>query len=139
MSPGQRPRGLTLWSALGTVYLVWGSTYLAIALAVETLPPLLSAGLRFLTAGLLICLWLAVRRISFRATRRELVGVATVGLLLLLGGNGFVVLAERTVPSGVAALIVSSIPLWIVVLRRLTGERVRADLYLGVALGLGGV
>src|ERR671937_2517242 len=139
MSPGQRPRGLTLWSALGTVYLVWGSTYLAIAIAVETLPPLLSAGLRFLTAGLLICLWLAVRRASLRATLSEVAGAATVGLLLLAGGNGLVVLAERTVPSGVAALIVASVPLWIVVLRALTGERVRGDLIGGVLLGLAGV
>jgi drug/metabolite transporter (DMT)-like permease len=139
MSPGQRPRGLTLWSALGTVYLVWGSTYLAIAIAVETLPPLLSAGLRFLTAGVLICLWLVVRRSSLRASLSEVAGAATVGLLLLAGGNGLVVLAERTVPSGVAALIVASVPLWIVVLRALTGERVRGDLIGGVLLGLAGV
>src|SRR5919201_456431 len=139
MSPGQRPRGLTLWSALGTVYLVWGSTYLAIAIAVETLPPLLSAGLRFLTAGVLICLWLAFRRESLRASLSEVAGAATVGLLLLAGGNGLVVLAERTVPSGVAALIVASVPLWIVVLRALTGERVRGDLIGGVLLGLAGV
>ena len=139
MSPAQRPSPVALWSALGTVYLVWGSTYLAIAIAVETLPPLLSAGLRFLTAGVLICLWLGLRRVSLRATPRELLGAATVGLLLLAGGNGLVVLAERTVPSGVTALIVASIPLWIVVLRALTGERVRRDLIAGVLLGLVGV
>src|SRR5438046_2086075 len=139
MSPAQRPSPVALWSALGTVYLVWGSTYLAIAIAVETLPPLLSAGLRFLTAGVLICLWLGLRRVSLRATPRELLGAATVGLLLLVGGNGLVVLAERTVPSGVTALIVASIPLWIVVLRALTGERVRRDPLAGVPLGLVGV
>src|SRR5438105_1896516 len=102
MASPQRASGLTLWSALGTVYLVWGSTYLAIAFAVESLPPLLSAGIRFLTAGILICLWFVLRGLPLRATFREIAGSATVGLFLLLGGNGLVVLAGRTVPSLVA-------------------------------------
>src|SRR5438552_106568 len=91
MASPQRASGLTLWSALGTVYLVWGSTYLAIAFAVESLPPLLSAGIRFLTAGILICLWFVLRGLPLRATFREIAGSATVGLFLLLGGNGVVV------------------------------------------------
>src|ERR1700756_3689486 len=111
MIPTQRSSGVRLWSALGTVYLVWGPTYLAIAIAVETLPTLLSAGIRFLTAGLLICLWLIVRGVSLRATSGEIAGSAIVGFFLLLGGNGLVVLAERTVPSGVTALVVASVPL----------------------------
>jgi len=139
MASPQRASGLTLWSALGTVYLVWGSTYLAIAFAVESLPPLLSAGIRFLTAGILICLWFVLRGLPLRATFREIAGSATVGLFLLLGGNGLVVLAERTVPSGVTALVVASVPLWIVVLRGIIGERVGRDLIAGVLLGLLGV
>src|SRR5438105_3276466 len=139
MASPQRASGLTLWSALGTVYLVWGSTYLAIAFAVESLPPLLSAGIRFLTAGVLICLWFVLRGLPLRATFREIAGSATVGLFLLLGGNGLVVLAERTVPSGVTALVVASVPLWIVVLRGIIGERVGRDLIAGVLLGLLGV
>ena len=105
----------------------------------QTLPPLASAGLRFITAGLLMCAWLAFRGASLRVSRKQLRGAATVGLLLLAGGNGLVVLAERTVPSGVAALIVASIPLWIVVYRRIAGERIGADLFGGVSLGLAGV
>jgi len=103
------------------------------------LPPLLSAGIRFLTAGILICLWFVLRGLPLRATFREIAGSATVGLFLLLGGNGLVVLAERTVPSGVTALVVASVPLWIVVLRGIIGERVGRDLIAGVLLGLLGV
>lgn len=130
-----------MWTALGIVYLVWGSTYLAIAIAVETLPPLLSAGIRFLFAGSLIVAWLAVRGqgATLRVTRTQLGGAALVGTLLLASGNGLVVLAERTVPSGLAALVVASVPLWLQVLRRLTGERIPGATVLGVAVGFGGV
>jgi drug/metabolite transporter (DMT)-like permease len=130
---------LNVWLALGTVYLVWGSTYLAIAIAVQTLPPLLHAGIRFLLAGLLLSGWLGFRQIDLRVSRRELGGAAAVGVLMLAGGNGLVVLAERTVPSGVAALIVASIPLCIVIYRMVAGERVGRDLLAGVLLGLVGV
>ena len=132
---------LAIWTALGIVYLVWGSTYLAIAIAVETLPPLLSAGIRFLFAGLLVVTWFALRgqRASLRVTRAQLAGAALVGTLLLAGGNGLVVLAERTVPSGLTALIIASVPLWLQVLRRLAGERIPRATILGVAAGFGGV
>jgi drug/metabolite transporter (DMT)-like permease len=86
-----------------------------------------------------MCAWLAIRRAELRDTRQELVGPVIVGLLLLAGGNGLVVLAERTVPSGVAALIVASIPLWIVVYRMLVREHVGRDLLAGVLLGMVGV
>ena len=139
MASSRRASGLNLWLALGIVYVVWGSTYLAIAIAVETLPPLLYAGLRFALAGLLLAAWLAVRGVDLRISRRELAGAAAVGILLLAVANGLVVLAERTVPSGVAALIVASIPLWIVVYRMVAGERIGRDLLAGVLLGLVGV
>jgi drug/metabolite transporter (DMT)-like permease len=130
-----------VWSALGVVYLVWGSTYLAIAIAVQTLPPLLSAGLRFLFAGVLLAAWLLARhrRAALRIDRGQLGGAALVGMLLLAGGNGLVVLAERTVPSGLTALVVASVPLWIVVFRLIAGDRVAASLVVGVLVGFAGV
>jgi drug/metabolite transporter (DMT)-like permease len=139
MAPSRRGAALNVWLALGIVYVVWGSTYLAIAIAVQTLPPFLYAGLRFLLAGLILAAWLGFRGVDLRVTRRELQGAAVVGILMLSVANGLVVLAERTVPSGVAALIVASIPLWIVVYRMVTGERVGRDLLAGVLLGLVGV
>lgn len=139
MTRPARASSVALWAALGTVYLVWGSTYLAIAIAVQTLPPLLHGAIRFLLAGVLLAGWLALRGVDLRVSMRQLRGAAVVGVLLLAGGNGFVVLAERTVPSGLTALIVASIPLWIVVYRMIAGERVGRDLLAGVLLGLAGV
>lgn len=139
MASSRRASTLNVWLALGTVYLVWGSTYLAIAIAVQTLPPLFYSGIRFSTAGLLLAAWLAFRRVDLRVTRRELGGAAAVGTLLLAGGNGLVNVGERTVPSGVAALIVASIPLWIVLYRMIAREHVGRDLLAGVLLGLVGV
>jgi drug/metabolite transporter (DMT)-like permease len=129
---------LAIWSALGAVYVIWGSTYLAIAIAVQTLPPLFSAGLRFCLAGLVLLGFIAVRR-GLRVGREQLIGAAIVGLLLVVGGNGFVVLAERTVPSGLTALIIASVPLWIVIFRRIAGDRIHASTFIGVAVGFAGV
>ncbi len=129
---------LAIWAALGAVYVIWGSTYLAIAIAVQTLPPLFSAGLRFCFAGLVLLGFIAVRR-GLRVGREQLAAAATVGLLLIVGGNGFVVLAERTVPSGLTALIIASVPLWIVIFRRIAGERIHASTFVGVAVGFAGV
>jgi drug/metabolite transporter (DMT)-like permease len=129
-----------VWIALAIVYVVWGSTYFAIAYVVQTMPPLLTAGVRFLVAGLLLATWIALRDPSaLRVSRRQLAGAATVGLLLLTAGNGLVSLGERTVPSGLAAVIIASIPVWIVVFRLLVGERVGRDLLLGVSVGIVGV
>jgi drug/metabolite transporter (DMT)-like permease len=123
------------------VYLVWGSTYLAIAIAVQTLPPLLSGGLRFLLAGVILGAWLIARhgRAALRIDRAQLGGAALVGALLLAGGNGLVMLAERTVPSGLAALVVASVPLWIVLFRLVAGDRVAPSLIVGVLVGFAGV
>lgn len=129
------------WLGLGTVYLVWGSTYLAIRVVVETLPPLLTAGARFTTAGLVLAAWVAVRhgpsrlRVSWAGAR----SAAIVGLSLLLFGNGFVQLAERDVPSALAALIAGGVPLWIVLYRALAGERIGAGALAGVLFGFVGV
>jgi drug/metabolite transporter (DMT)-like permease len=129
-----------VWVALAIVYVVWGSTYFAIAVVVETMPPLLTAALRHVLAGLAMAAWLFAReREAFRVTRPQFWNAALVGTLLLGGGNGFVMLGERTVPSGLAALIIASVPLWIVVMRLLKGDRIGADVIGGVALGLVGV
>jgi drug/metabolite transporter (DMT)-like permease len=129
---------VAIWSALAAVYVIWGSTYLAIAIAVQTLPPLFSAGLRFCFAGAVLLGFIAVRR-GVRVGRDQLIAAATVGLLLIVGGNGFVVLAERTVPSGLTALIIASVPLWIVILRRIAGDRIHGSTFIGVAVGFAGV
>jgi drug/metabolite transporter (DMT)-like permease len=134
------PRWL-VWVALGTVYVVWGSTYLAIAVAVRTLPPLLAAGVRFAVAAAILGGWLVLTRRarSLRASFPELRGAAIVGLCLLLGGNGLVMIAEREVPSGLAALIVGSVPLWVLLYRTVAGDRVRRIGLAGVAVGFVGV
>lgn len=138
MSTDRTASPVAIWIALALVYVIWGSTYLAIAIVVQTMPPLSSAGLRFVVAGLLLLAWVAARR-GVRVRREQLIGASIVGLLLLVGGNGFVMLAERTVPSGLTALIIASVPLWIVLLRRIAGERVHPSTFAGVAVGFAGV
>jgi drug/metabolite transporter (DMT)-like permease len=127
--------------ALLAVYLIWGSTYLAIRVVVTGhLPAMLSMGVRFLVAGLLLAAGVRLRagRGALRATRRQLGTAAVVGVLLLCGGNGLVALAERVVPSGLTALLVSTTPLWIVVLGLAVGERARALSVVGILLGFAG-
>jgi drug/metabolite transporter (DMT)-like permease len=138
---GQRRISGRVWAALGIVYVVWGSTYLAIRIVVETMPPLLSAASRFVVAGVLLAGLVAWRQgpSALRVTRRQLASAVTVGLMLLVGGNGMVVLAERSVPSGLAALLVAAVPLWVVVLRRATGQPTSASTIAGVVLGLVGL
>jgi drug/metabolite transporter (DMT)-like permease len=139
---GQRASAPAIWAALGAVYLAWGGTYLAIRVGVETLPPLLMASTRFLIAGGLLYLW-AIRRGDRRGdrpTRRQWAAAAIIGVALLLGGNGLVTLAEQRVTSGIAALLVATVPLWMVLLARvLLRERVRWLEWLGVLVGFGGV
>jgi drug/metabolite transporter (DMT)-like permease len=126
--------------ALGLVYVVWGSTYLAIRYAIEGFPPLLSAALRFLAAALLMLGYLAVRRpAALRATGSQLATAAVSGILLLAGGNGLVTVAEQRVDSGLVALLIACVPLWIVILRALLRDRPGAATALGVLIGLAGV
>ena len=130
-----------VWAGLLVIYVVWGSTYLAIRLVVETMPPLLAASGRFLTAGAIIAVVLVARRGPrvLRVSRAELAGATLVGVALLLGGNGLVSLGEREVPSGLAALIIAVVPLWVVIWRMVNSERVRRGTLLGVVVGFGGV
>ncbi|HUQ42317.1 MAG TPA: EamA family transporter [Candidatus Limnocylindrales bacterium] len=129
-----------VWIALAIVYVVWGSTYFAIAYVVQTMPPLLTAGVRFFFAGLVLAAYIAATdRASLTVTRRQLASTSAVGILLLAGGNGLVSLGERTVASGLAALIIASVPLWIVILRKVAGDRIGRDLMIGVSVGIAGV
>ncbi len=136
-----RSRPLLLWAALATIYLVWGSTYLAIRVMVETMPPLLAAGFRFLFAGGILYAWLYLRggRARLRISRRELVASLVIGALLLLGGNGLVTLAEQEAPSGLSALIIAAVPLWVILFRLIWRERVPLVTLVGVGAGFAGV
>src|SRR5437764_4758574 len=130
-----------VWLCLGIVYVVWGSTYLAIRVAVETMPPPPMGAARFTTAGLLLY---AIARAggapSVRTlSRRQLAACWLVGSLLAAGGNGVVNVAEQYIPSSLAALVISSVPLWVVVMRRVTGESVPRLTLASVAVGFGGV
>jgi len=126
---------------MATVYVVWGSTYLAIRVVIETMPPMLSAGVRFLVAAGIVGMILIGRSglKVLRVERHQAAAAALVGILLLVGGNGGVVLGERTVASGIAALLVAMVPLWVVVLRALTGDRPRSRTVLGVLVGFAGL
>ena len=135
------PSTTATWTAMWIVYIIWGSTYLAIAVAIESMPPLLALGTRFLAAAVLLAAFLAVRRgpRSLIVPWQELRGAAVVGALLLGAGVGFLTLAERYVPTGVAALVVAIVPLWVVLLRAGTGDRPHLVTWIGVAVGLAGV
>ncbi len=128
--------------ALGVVYVVWGSTYLAIRITVEQAPPLTSMGLRYLTAGTLLAAILSLRGgpRRLRLTRRQVLGTAFLGLMLPMLGNGIVSVGENLgAPSGVTALLIAVTPLMIVVFRLLSGDRPRAATLVGVLLGFGGL
>jgi len=136
------PRQLFVVVALGIVYVVWGSTYLAIRIVVQDLPPLASASWRFLCAGLLLGAGIAIFKgwRQLRVTWRELMGCAAVGLMLPALGNGLVVVAEhRGAPSGVAALLVAAVPLWVIVYRVAAGDRPNARTIAGVLFGFAGL
>ena len=138
--PSLEPSRWHLIAAFLAVYLIWGSTYLAIRVAIETIPPFLMAGVRFTLAGLGLYAWARARgaRPPSRLHWRD---GAVVGAFLLLGGNGGVVWAEQYVASGLAALLVATVPLWMVLFDWLFNRGPRPDLWLivGLAGGLGGV
>ena len=143
VSSSPRPRSwryLPLLASYTAVYLIWGSTYLFIHFADETLPPFLMAGTRFVTAGALLYIWARLHNAA-RPGRRHWRSAAIVGLLLLVGGNGGVVFAEQVVPSSLVALLISTVPIWIVVLdwARPAGVRPTLSTGLGLVLGFAGV
>jgi drug/metabolite transporter (DMT)-like permease len=129
-----------VWAALLAIYIVWGSTYLAIRFAVGTIPPFLMAGTRFLVAGLILYVW---RRLvgDPSPTPRQWRSALIVGLLLLLGGNGLVSWAEQHVASSIAALMIASVPLWMVLIDTLRPKGIKPDwkIVLGLLVGFGGI
>jgi len=131
-----RPRFLL---ALWTVYVVWGSTYLAIKVSVRTLPPLTSAGGRFLLAAVLLAALLALRGKSLRVARRELGAASFLGVWLLGIGVGGTTLAETRIDSSIAAMIAGSVPLQVILWRTVSRERVAAATRVSVAVGLAGL
>ena len=147
MTPPSRRPSTAVVTALLTVYVVWGSTYFAIALMIETLPPLLSAGIRFAIAGtIMLAAFVVAARFRLgsvsmeRPTGARWVTAAIVGVLLLLGGNGGVVLAELRIPSGMAAVLVATTPLWLAVFEAVVTRRRPSGLAIGGLLaGLAGV
>jgi drug/metabolite transporter (DMT)-like permease len=140
-----RPPNLLAWAALVVVYVVWGSTYLAIRVGVRELPPLTMAGLRYLTAGLLLYP-IAVRtggarlRATDKPRRRQWLGSALVGLLLLVIGNGGLSIGEQTLESGFAAVLVATVPLWMVLFAwPIDRDRPTKTAVGGLGIGLVGV
>ena len=141
--------GARVWGALWVVYLVWGSTYLAIRVGVqpthgEGLPPLLMAGMRFTVAGVLMLALFARRPAPDGAPDplgwKQWGAAAVIGCALLLGGNGLVSIAEKRIPSGIAAVLVATVPTWAAVLGAVFRlERVTVRHAVGLALGFAGV
>jgi drug/metabolite transporter (DMT)-like permease len=124
-------------AALAAIYVIWGATYLGMEIAMETLPPFLMASLRFLLAGAILY---AVFRPRERPSRRHWVSTAIVGAFLLVGGNAMVAVAQGRIDTGVAALIVATLPLWLALFDfGITRRRLAAQAVLGIVVGFGGI
>ena len=123
--------------ALGTVYVIWGSTYLGIYYAGRTIPPLFAASTRFIASGTIMAVVVAARGGTLRVSRRALLSCVVIGCLLP-GANSILFFAERNVPTGLASLIIASVPLWVAALR-LTRERLPWQVLAGVGIGFAGV
>jgi drug/metabolite transporter (DMT)-like permease len=136
ISPARGRLGVV--AALLAVYVVWGSTYLAIRVALEGFPPFLMAGVRFVLAGAVLYAWLRLRGTA-APTRAQWGGAALVGGLLLLGGNGGVVVAEQWVASGLTALGVATVALWSALFAGMWGQWPRRLEWVGLAVGFAGV
>jgi drug/metabolite transporter (DMT)-like permease len=129
------------WIALWTVYVIWGSTYFAIAYVIETMPPLLSMGIRFMLAGILLALFIVARSglREIAVPKEEIRTSVILGFVLLGFGLGNVAVAEKHVPSGIVALIIAALPLWIAIFRFVSGERPSNRTWLGLLVGFVGV
>jgi drug/metabolite transporter (DMT)-like permease len=126
-----------VYVALGTVYVIWGSTYLGIYYAGRTIPPLFAASTRFIASGTIMALVVFARGGTLRVSRRALLSCVVIGCLLP-GANSILFFAERNVPTGLASLIIASVPLWVAALR-LTRERLPWQVLAGVGIGFAGV
>jgi drug/metabolite transporter (DMT)-like permease len=129
-----------IWLALLAVYIVWGSTYLGIKVAIETIPPFFHGSVRFLISGLILVIW---QRTAGHAlpTRKQWLSAAIIGSLLLLGGNGLVAWAEQFIPSGIAALIIASMPMFLVIGEALRPNGVKPNwqAIVGLLIGFAGI
>ena len=135
----QGPSRALLIAAFASIYLIWGSTYLAILYAIETMPPFLMAGFRFIIAGGILYIWARLRGAE-RPTWTNWRATAIVGGLLLLGGNGSVVWAEQRVATGPAALLITTVPIWMVLLEWVrSGIRPGRKVFGGLLLGFAGL
>jgi len=123
---------------LALVYVLWGSTYLAIRIAIDGLPPLMLSGIRNLTAGVLLFTWMRLRGAPWPTLRQWRNG-GVIGFMMISLGNGFVCLAEKSVPTGLAALVVATAPMFAIVFGSLFGSRPRPLEWIGVVLGFAGV
>lgn len=132
-------RGWRFWTALWIVYIVWGSTYLAIKVSVRTMPPLLSAGLRFVLAGVLLAAILVALRKPLRVPLRQAGAACGLGVALLGFGVGVVTLAETRIDSSVAAMIAGSVPLQVIIWRTIARERIATATRLSAVVGLAGL
>jgi drug/metabolite transporter (DMT)-like permease len=127
-----------MWTALWAVYIIWGSTYLFIAIAVETIPPLLAVSTRFIAASAIMAVLVLARGGSLRISRTALASCILVGCLLP-GANAVLFFAEENVPTGLASLIIASVPLWVVLIRLGLRERQQTAVLVGVGTGFAGV
>ncbi len=141
MSPAERQHRFRVILAFGLVYLLWGSTYLGIRIAVDDIPPATLAGVRFLIAGVVMLAYCALTGRKIALSRRDFMRVGSVGVMLLMGGNVLVCWAEQYVASGLAALIVASVPIWVVVIEALIlrHERLSGRGLFGLGLGIAGL
>ena len=138
-SPQYHASALGIWSALSVVYLIWGSTYLAIRFTVETTPPFLSAAARFIISGAFLYLW---RRAAGdpTPTLTQWRNAAVIGIFLLVGGNGGVVWAAQFIPSSLSALLVATVPLWMILINTLrpAGDKPSSRALSGILIGFCG-
>ena len=155
MIRARRPHAsaLAIWAGLLTLYFVWGSTYIGIRVSVETIPPFFMAAVRFLIAGSVLLAWEAFAAWRIRRdptvpeaerprlpSAREWRDSTIVGGALLFGGMGFVALGEKTVPAGIAAILIALLPAWVAILGRIFfGERLPVAAVVGIVVGLVGV
>jgi drug/metabolite transporter (DMT)-like permease len=133
---------LSVWGGLLVLYLAWGSTYLGIKVAMDALPPFVMGTFRFIPAGILLCVLIAVRHRSTirRPTARQVRDSAIVAAFLLLGGTGLVAWSEQTIPTGIAALLIGLMPMWLAIFGRLLfREPVRPLVAVGIVAGVIGV
>ncbi|MBV8205538.1 MAG: EamA family transporter [Acidobacteria bacterium] len=127
--------------AFALVYVFWGSTYLGISVAIRSVPPALMCATRFFISGPLMLAWCALSGRAIRIRPRETYRLALIGVLLLTGGNAMVAWSEQFTPTGISALIVASVPLWVIVLERLfrRSERLSGRGIAGLLIGIAGI